>query len=338
MIGFPRHRLAALHERASQALERRGPTGAPAALARDLLAGFFDVCMRSGQDGVLAELAEAFAPLDLADASGLYEEPRIHPVLTAMLGDRAKFDPGGPLNAMPAQLVGCLLATLTVEPRDPPERGVTLDDDTRRELVAALAGVADVELDPAKLRPAIIAAARARVELRHHKAFDKLAAQLDERGTRLPPQPKVPLDVMQAAQHALLEARTAIVARIAAAALDRARPVLERHELAARLDAPITHTLTPRDLAVRRATEVPTPSPDLVVRSLLASLTELLELTWTAPAAVYRTYGVSQTYAVGELIEHPKFGRGTVRAVTLKNIDVEFADGSHTLVHARGKA
>jgi hypothetical protein len=256
-----------------------------------------------------------------------------------MLGDRARFDPGGPRSTMPAQLADCLLATLTLELHDPPDRSVTLSDELRRETLAALGRGVDVELAAAQVRAEVVAAARAASEERHLKLFDKMAAQLDERGGRLPPQPKVPLDVVQAVQRALSEARTAIVARVANAAIDRAKPVLERGspEAAARIEQPITHRLTPRDVAVRRATEVQVPAPDPVVRSLLASLTELLELAWTAPVAVVRPYGVSQTFAVGELIEHPKFGRGTVKAATVKNIEVEFADGPHTLVHARGK-
>jgi len=338
MIAFPRRHLSSLHELAAQVLERRGVDSAPATLARDLLAGFFDVCMRAGQDGVLVELAQAFAPLDIADRSGLCEEPRLKSGLAAMVGDRARFDPRGPRSAMPAQLADCLIATLGLELHDPPHRPVTLSDESRRETIAALASVVDVELVAAQLRSAIIAAARARCEERHLKAFDKMAAQLDERGTRLPPQPKVPVDVVQAVQQALFEARTAIVQRVANAAIDGARSVLDRGspETAARIDLPITHRLTPRDVAVRRATEVQVPAPDQMVRALFASLTELLELVWTAPAAAVRAYGVSQTFEVGELIEHPKFGRGTVQVATAKNIEVEFADGSHTLVHARG--
>src|SRR5688500_7774048 len=104
MIGFPRRLVPSLHELGAQALERRGLDGAPASLARDLLAGFFDLCMRTGQDGVLHEIAQAFEPLDLADASSLSEEPRLQGALAAMLADRSRFDPGGPRNAMPTRL------------------------------------------------------------------------------------------------------------------------------------------------------------------------------------------------------------------------------------------
>jgi len=338
MPGFPRRHLSSIHELASQVLDRRGADSAPATLARDLLAGFFEVCMRAGQDGVLVELAQAFAPLDIADGSALCEEPRLKTGLATMLGDRARFAPGGPRSAMSTQLADCLLATLALELHESPARSVTLSDEQRRETIAALASVVDVELVAAQLRPAIIAAARARCEERHLKAFDKIATQLDVSGTRLPPQPKLPIDVVKAVQQALFEAKTAIVARVANAAIDLARPVLERGspETAARIELPITHRLTPRDLAVRRANEVQGSAPDQIVRSLFASLTELLELVWTAPAAAVHAYAASQTFAVGELIEHPKFGRGRVQVATAKNIEVEFTDGSLTLVHARG--
>jgi hypothetical protein len=80
---------------------------------------------------------------------------------------------------------------------------------------------------------------------------------------------------------------------------------------------------------------VQVPAPDQIVRSLLASLTELLELVWTAPAAAVHVYTPRQTFAVGELIDHPTFGRGRVQVVTVKNVEVEFPDGAHTLVHGR---
>src|SRR5207244_563001 len=134
---------------------------------------------RVGQDGVLVELAQAFGPLDLADASALCEEPRLKAGLAAALGDKARFAPGGPRNVMSTQLAACLLATLTLELHDGAARSVTLSDELRRETIAALAGVVEVELAAAQLRPAIITAARARCEERHQKAFDKMAAQLD---------------------------------------------------------------------------------------------------------------------------------------------------------------
>ena len=66
---------------------------------------------------------------------------------------------------------------------------------------------------------------------------------------------------------------------------------------------------------------------------MLESLTELLRLTWRAVEQQAVPYGASKTFAVGDLIEHPKFGRGSVVSLSAQRIEVEFADGKHTLVH-----
>jgi hypothetical protein len=44
-------------------------------------------------------------------------------------------------------------------------------------------------------------------------------------------------------------------------------------------------------------------------------------------------YAASRTFAVGDVIEHPKFGRGTVVSRVAQRIEVEFPDGKHTLAH-----
>jgi hypothetical protein len=339
MIRFPRRHLPSLHALASQVLERHGGNGAPATLARDLLGGFFDVCMRAGLDGVLVQLAAAFAPLDVETASGLRDDARLASGLAALVGDRSRFAPGGPRNAMPAKLTDCLIAALTLELTDEVARPVTLSDELQRETAAAIASAVDGALMAETLRAAIIADARVRCDEQHRRAFDKMVEQLDARGMRLPAQPRVALHVVQAVQRALSEARSAILTRVANEAIDRAKAVLERGsgETAARIDQPITHRLTPRDLAVRRASEMQVPAPDQVARTLLASVSDTLDLVWTAPTAAARPYGASHTFAVGELLEHPTFGRGTVTGVTVKNVEVEFPDGPRTLIHARGK-
>ena len=55
------------------------------------------------------------------------------------------------------------------------------------------------------------------------------------------------------------------------------------------------------------------------------------------PAAqrVVHPYQRSQRYAVGDLIEHPKYGRGTVTGIAAPTkIKVKFPDGEHTLLQA----
>jgi hypothetical protein len=92
--------------------------------------------------------------------------------------------------------------------------------------------------------------------------------------------------------------------------------------------------LTPREVAIARACEDRVPkTPAAIAGSVLESLAELARIAWRTAERAARPYAASQTFAIGELIEHPKFGRGTVVARDAKRIEVEFADGKHTLVH-----
>jgi hypothetical protein len=206
----------------------------------------------------------------------------------------------------------------------------------RVDVARAMAAVVDVELAAPKLRADIIADARARCDARHHAAFDRLAAQLDERGLQLVKQAKVPIDALQAVQYALFEARNAVIARAAGTALDRARDVLARTapDAHARIDQPITLRATPREVAILRACDARVSrTPARVLHSLLDSLADLLRIAWRVPAQTALPYAASRTFAVGDVIDHPKFGRGKVISSAMKRIDVEFADGTYTLVH-----
>lgn len=337
-IAFPRRHLVSLQDLASRALQRCGARGDNEALARDLLSGFFDVCMRAGLDRVLVEIEQAFAPLDVADGAALSDDPRLRSDLVAKLGIKSDFDPGGPRNTLPRQLSDCLIAVFSLALSDPPDRTITLSGELRGEVTAALASVVDVELALPQMRDAIIATGRDLCDARYLGAFERISAQLDERGMRIPPQPRMPLDAVQAVQRVLFDARTSVVERAAHAAIDRAKQAVARvsAEAAARIDLPITHRLTPREVAIRRASETHVPKvPEAIVHSLFESLTDLSELVWGPAERPVRAYAASQTFTVGDLLEHPKFGRGTVQSATTERIDVEFSQGSRTLVHAR---
>lgn len=319
-------------------IERRSLACDSETLARDLLTGFFEVCMRAGLDGVLVGIEQAFAPLEITDGSVLAEDPRLRSALVEKLGNKAYFDQGGPRNAKPRQLADCLLAILSLTLADEPDQTFAFGDEVRAEVTAALASVVDVELAVPQIRATIIEKGRSLCEERYHGAFDKITAQLDERGMRMIRQPKVPLDSVQAVQQVLFDARQAVFERVANAAIDRAKQVLARvnAEAAARIDQPITHRLTPRDVAVQRASDARVSKmPAAVVTSVFDSLTELCHLAWRALEQPVRPYSASQTFAVGDVVEHPKFGRGSVVSCATQRIEIEFPEGRHTLVHAR---
>ena len=338
---FPRRYVGLLHELGSRLLDSRKAGSDPEVLARNLLAGFVDICMRSGLDRVLVELEPASSPPELAGGSTLPDHPTLLPALVTRLGT-IDLDDGGPRNAKPRQLADCVVAALGLTLSDAAERTITLGDDVRTEVRAALASVGDPELvlDPElevpRIRETIIAKGRELCDAQYLGAFERIAAQLDERGMRLIKHPKVPLHAEQAVQRVLFDARNAVFDRMARAAIDRAKAVIARADAdaAARIDLPITLRLTPRDVAILRVCDARVPKmPATVVDSLLQSLTEMSRLAWRAPALPVRAYAASQTFAVGDLIDHPKFGRGSVLSCQAQRIVVEFADGPHTLAH-----
>jgi hypothetical protein len=338
-IDFPRRRVELLQDYASRALEHRKPRTESVAFARELLAGFFDVCLRVGLDRVLVDLEQAFPPLDTRDRATWHDHLTLLPALSAQL-DAADLDGGGPRNARPGQLINCIVVALGLTLSDEADETITLDHKVRAEVAAALASAVDAELAVPQIRNTIIANARELCEPRHQAVFDKIVAQLDERGMRMMKQPKVPLDADHSIQRHLTDARNALIDRVARAAIDRAKVVIARvsSDAAARIDAPITHRLTPRDVAILRAIDARLPkTPASVIESLLESLTDLARLAWRAPERPVRPYGATQTFAVGDLIDHPKFGRGSVISCMAQRIEVEFADGKHTLVHRPSK-
>jgi hypothetical protein len=335
-LELPRDQVAVLHQLATRLLDGRKPGTPIESLARALLGGFYDACMRSGLDGLLAALAQAHPPLEYTDRNAFVEHATLVPALTARLED-ARLDAGGPRNARPGQLADCLLGALGATAVDPPDRTIVLDDGVRLEAAGAVLTAVDAPLAVPAIRDAIVALGRERCEARYRIPFDKIAAQLDERGIKILKQPNVPLDAVQAVQRVLFEARNAVVEKAARAAIDRAQAVIAHADpdAAARIDQPITLRLTPRDVAIARACETSVPkTPTAVAASLFDSLTTLARLAWRAPVRVARTYSPKETFALGELVTHPKFGEGSVTAIRLGGkIDVAFPDTTVTLIH-----
>lgn len=326
MPEFPRDQLPRLHELAARLLDSRKPATAADHFARDLLVRFEDVCTLAGLDRVLGEL-----PDDLAD------DPGVHAALVAQL-DAADLDGGGPRNARNGKVADCLVAALGLTLVDEPDRTIAVDDAVRAALVPAIAAVIEPELAPSALRQAIIAHARAACDANHVAAFEKIVAQLDDRGLRMAKQPKVPLDASQAVQRLLVAAREAVLGHVVSGALDRAKDVLAgaSADAAARIDQPISLRQTPRDVLIARVCDDRASKvPASVIEALVDGLAELARLSWRVPEVAARTYSPRETFAVGDTIDHPKFGRGTVVAVTGQKMDVEFAETTSTLVHGR---
>jgi hypothetical protein len=322
MSEFPRRYVDAIQEVAVRLVDARKPGTDLAVIARSLLAGFEEVAMFGGLDGLVDELRAA-------------DEDALVRTLAERIAT-VGLDDGGPRNVKPRQLAECVVGALELTLVDDRDRAISLGDDVRTAAAAAISSVVDVELVPEKLREAIVAEARARTEERFHAAFGKVVAQLDDRGQQLLKTPKVPLDALQAIQHALTEARNAVIGRIAGAAIDRARDAIAAAdaEAAARIDRPITLRSTPREVAILRACDARVAkSPMFVTRSLLASLADLVPIAWRAAEVKARPYAASATFAVGDVIDHPKFGHGKVLSGTGNRVDVEFADGKRTLVH-----
>ncbi|MEO7095482.1 MAG: hypothetical protein ABI175_19660, partial [Polyangiales bacterium] len=145
------------------------------------------------------------------------------------------------------------------------------------------------------------------------------------------------LDAVQAIQQLLFDARFAAIEQGAHAAIDHAKKVLAKAspDAAERLEQPITLKLTPRQVAIRRVADARASKvPSAVAQGLLDALTELAHLAWRSQDRPVRDYAASTTFAVGELLRHPKFGQGSVISVATQRIEVEFPEGKFTLVHA----
>jgi hypothetical protein len=326
---LPRQYTSALHDLGARLLDARKPKSPLDALARDLLVGFHDLCMRSGLDRVLDELA-------IADVAELDDHATLVPALVARL-DAIALDGGGPRGAKPRQVADALVAALGLAVVDETDRSIALGDDVRREVAAAAARVIEVELVVPKIRDTMIAETRARLELRYRADFDKIAPRLDDHGRRITSPPKVPIDALHAAQRALVETRNAVLARVLGAAIDGAKAAIAAHDpdAAARIDQPITLRLTPREVVIARACEPRAPtSPATITQELVESLGELARIAWRVAEKPVRPYKASEVFAIGDVVEHPTFGRGTVVSGLGKRIEIEFADGKRTLVHA----
>lgn len=312
-MNFPQRHVGAVQAMAARLYDSRKTGADLAVLARDLVRGLEDVCARTGLDFEL-------------DADAI--EPAVVERLKLI-----ELDGGSPRNQKPAQLAASVLGGAGLEVVDEPDRSISLGGEVRAAVVAQLAKLAETELAVPHVREQVIAEARPRTEERYLPVFDKIVAQLDDRGAQLVKTPKVPVDALHAVQRALTEGRQAVIAKLATTWLDGAKAVLGE-EAAARLDQPIATRATPREVVILRAQDARVGlAPSQVMHSLIESLGELVPITWRAAEQQALVYGASKTFKVGDLVEHPKFGRGNVTAVIGTKVEVEFTDGKRSLAH-----
>jgi hypothetical protein len=317
-IPFPRSRIALLNDYAVRLLEHRKPGTDLAVLARELIDAFTDLANRAGQDHALTNV----------------DDEALEPALAKRLA-AADLDGGGPRGVRPQQCADCVVAALGLELTEQDAARTELGEDIRTEVAKAISAAVEPAFTLPKLRDTIVADAHARMGETHPQAvFDKLIKELDERGMRFLRTPKVPLDALQAANRALAEARAALITRISEDAIDRAKAIIARvdADAAARIDQPVTATLTPRAVAIAIAIDARVEKTGLAIGNALFSvITDLANLAWRSAEKPVRPYAASQNFAVGELVEHPKFGQGTVVKSDGPRLELEFSDGKKTL-------
>ncbi len=333
---LPKRLVPAIEQLAARLLDSRKTNTPLERLAADMLAGVHDLLMNAGLDGTLDTLAGGLA---IEDASALADTPA---AVTAVV-DRLQtinLDGGGPRNAKPGQVASCVIGGLGLELVDEPDRSIAVGDDVRTEVTAAIASVVNEALALPKFRDSILSIARAQLAEPFHASFTKVAAQLDDRGLAFLKVAKVPIDALHAAQTAIADARTSLIERVAKTAIDRVKDTLLRSapEVAARIDQPVSGRATVREVAIRRACDPRvTKTATHLVPNLVDSLTELARIAWRVAERAAVPYAASKTFAVGDVIEHPKFGRGTVASCNANRIDVQFAEQKVVLVHAPAK-
>ena len=148
--------------------------------------------------------------------------------------DAADLDGGGPRNAGPGKVADCVLAALGLTLVDEPDRTIAIDGAVRAAIAAA--DHARSSSPSSHRRRCARRSSRtpaARCDEHHRAAFEKIVAQLDERGLRMTKQPKVPLDASQAMQRLLTAAREAVLGHAVTGAVDRAKAELAAVDAAA---------------------------------------------------------------------------------------------------------
>lgn len=83
------------------------------------------------------------------------------------------------------------------------------------------------------------------------------------------------------------------------------------------------HAFTNGEQTVAKAPDKPKPKP---TKAAVTAIENALDA---------RPYSPKTTFAAGDALEHPSFGKGVVVSAQADKILVQFTDGERTLVHAR---
>src|SRR5688572_28494328 len=107
-LELSRAHVGPLQELGSTLLDARKPGTENQTFARELLAGFFDLCLRAGQDRILAELDPS---QPIAERADLADHPQHLPALVAQLGT-LDIDGGSARNTKVKHLADAVVAAL----------------------------------------------------------------------------------------------------------------------------------------------------------------------------------------------------------------------------------
>jgi hypothetical protein len=363
-IPFPGRHKKLVEELAARCLIAQREKNHPdETLARDLLGGFYELCIDNGLEGILVAIHAALphtlpaAPTPkegsstglkalLADArfvpENFSEHPKIKPALIEKLnGARDGRTPEG----ISELLVGFF--SLDLRGQFGPA-ATSLPDAVRTAIATTSKSEFDRAFAPGQLRTSILKRLEGE-RIGRTRAFKAMSPMVDERGG-----PPAYADVVF--RHSELEAqqitnmfnsldrgKALAVEEACRAATDHTKRILQESgvpEMAERIERAVSHRLTCFDVAVQRVIRQcdPVYDPAQVCTVFLESLSVLVPIEWQPPdpsANPLKAYGPTVKFAVGDRVGHKSFGEGVVVSCTDDRVIIDFSGERRTLVHGR---
>ena len=75
--------------------------------------------------------------------------------------------------------------------------------------------------------------------------------------------------------------------------------------------------------------------PELRAERAVEWMAEEVGIVWLPPPRSVRPYSSADAYEIGDVVDHPRFGRGVVKARTDTAIEVAFSDRTRKLEASR---